>query len=305
MSFWQTTRFRIDLSRPQVMGIVNVTPDSFSDGGRHADSRSAIAHCELLVAQGADMLDVGGESTRPGARSPDVDEELARVIPVLRHAVTLGVPVSVDTSDPVVMAAALDLGVDIVNDVRALQRPGAVDCVARHPAAGACLMHMKGEPGSMQHQPQYGDVVAEVRAFLADRAQVLQAAGVAHDRIVLDPGIGFGKGPEHNLALLARQRELLESGFPLLLGWSCKSTLGVVTGRAVGERLAASVVAALLAVQRGAAIVRVHDVAPTVDALKLWRAVETARIDTSSGPDAQILHNGGAQAYQGQSDNRA
>lgn len=270
--FWQTSRYRIDLTIPRVMGIVNVTPDSFSDGGRHADAAGAMAHCDRLLAEGADLLDIGGESTRPGAALPGLDEELARVLPVLRHAVTLGVPVSVDTSRPEVMRAALDAGADIVNDVRALQRPGALAVLAAHPAAGVCLMHMRGEPGSMQAAPSYDDVVAEVGAFLERRALEVQAAGVVRERIVVDPGIGFGKSAQHNLLLLARQSELLVAGRPLLVGWSRKSTLGAVTGRPVGERLVASVAAALLAVSRGASVVRVHDVAATVDALKLWRA---------------------------------
>ena len=272
---WQTSRFRIDLTRPQVMGIVNVTPDSFSDGGRFAHADAARAHCELLVAQGADILDIGGESTRPGARLPDTAEQLARVLPVLRHAVTLGVPVSVDTADAAVMRAALDLGVDILNDVRALQAPGALEVAASHPTAGVCLMHMLGEPGSMQVAPQYenDDVVSAVEAFLAKRRDAAMAAGIARERIALDPGIGFGKTPEHNLALARGQRRLLALECPLLLGWSRKSTLGQITGRPVGERTAASVAAALAAVQQGAAIVRVHDVAETVDALKTWRAL--------------------------------
>jgi dihydropteroate synthase len=273
MSFWQTTRFSIDLGRPRVMGIVNVTPDSFSDGGLHGDVAGAIAHCDALLREGADILDIGGESTRPGARSPTPEEELARVLPALRHAVTLGVPVSVDTSQPQVMRAALDLGVDIVNDVRALQRDGALDVLASHDRAGVCLMHMQGEPGTMQAMPHYGDVVGTVRAFLAARLAVVRAGGVAADRIVLDPGIGFGKTVEHNLVLLRRQRELLDLGAPLLVGWSRKSTLGAVTGRSVQERQSASVAAALLAVERGASIVRVHDVAATVDALTLWRSI--------------------------------
>jgi dihydropteroate synthase len=272
MMRWQTTRFAIDLSRPRVMGIVNVTPDSFSDGGRHFSAAAAVAHCEQLLAEGADILDIGGESTRPGAHAPDLADELARVMPVLRHALTLGVPVSVDTSRPEVMQAALDLGADIVNDVRALRRPGALAVLAAHAAAGVCLMHMRGEPGAMQDAPVYADVVAEVRDALALRGRELLAAGIAHERIVLDPGIGFGKTAAHNLALLARQRELLAPGWPLLVGWSRKSTLGTVTGRAVDERVAASVAAAVLAVERGAAVVRVHDVAATVDALRVWRA---------------------------------
>jgi len=272
---WQTSRFRIDLARPQVMGIVNVTPDSFSDGGRFAQADAARAHCDLLVAQGADILDIGGESTRPGARLPDTAEQLERVLPVLRHAVTLGVPVSVDTADASVMAAALELGVDILNDVRALQAPGALAVAAAHPSVGICLMHMQGEPGSMQAAPQYenDDVVAAVSDFLARRRDAALDAGIAQQRIALDPGIGFGKTPAHNLALARRQRALLALGCPLLLGWSRKSTLGQLTGRPVGERTAASVAAALAAVSQGAAIVRVHDVAETVDALKVWRAL--------------------------------
>jgi dihydropteroate synthase len=269
---WRTSRFSIDLTRPRVMGIVNVTPDSFSDGGRFADASSAIAHCERLLREGADILDIGGESTRPGAHTPSSDEELARVLPVLRHAATLGVPVSVDTSQPQVMKAALDLGVDIVNDVRALQRPGALEALAAHPSAGVCLMHMQGEPGSMQAAPRYDDPVLEVAAFLAHRRDAALVAGIGFDRIVLDPGIGFGKTVAHNLALLARQRELLSLGSPLLVGWSRKSTLGRITGREVGDRVPASLAAALMAVERGASLVRVHDVAATVDALKVWCA---------------------------------
>ncbi len=273
---WQTTRFRIDLSQPRVMGIVNVTPDSFSDGGRQARAVDAIAHCERLVAQGAHLLDIGGESTRPGADPPSAAHELARVLPVLRHAVTLGVPVSVDTSEPRVMQEALALGVDIVNDVRALRRPGALKVLAAHRQAGVCLMHMRGEPHTMQELLGYDDVVADVCAFLQQRASDVQAAGIAADRIVIDPGIGFAKAPEHNLALLARQQELAGLGWPLLVGWSRKGTLGEVTGRAVDERLAASVAAALIAAQRGAAVLRVHDVAATVDALKVWQAAGAA-----------------------------
>jgi dihydropteroate synthase len=272
MTHWRTSRFEIDLARPRVMGIVNVTPDSFSDGGRHAEAGSAMGHCEALLRDGAELLDIGGESTRPGARTPSAEEELARVLPVLRHAVALGVPVSVDTSAPVVMRAALDLGVDIVNDVRALRRDGALQAVAAHPRAGVCLMHMQGDPGSMQAAPAYADVVSDVAALLAERRDAALAAGIAPERIVLDPGIGFGKTVAHNLALLARQRELLALGAPLLVGWSRKSTLGAVTGRTVDERQSASVAAALMAVERGASIVRVHDVAATVDALKLWQA---------------------------------
>lgn len=270
---WQTNRFVIRLDRPQVMGIVNATPDSFFDGGRHARAGAAMAYCEQLLQQGADILDIGGESTRPGAQQPDLEEELARVLPVLRHAVHLGVPVSVDTSRPEVIRAALDLGVDIINDVRALAWPGALATVAAHPRCGVCLMHMQGEPGAMQQSPIYAvDVVAEVIAWLRQRVVQVQDAGVALDRIAIDPGIGFGKTAEHNWALLQRQEELQVLGLPMLLGWSRKSTLGALTGRPVEQRCVASVVAALASVQRGAKVVRVHDVAATVDALKVWRA---------------------------------
>jgi dihydropteroate synthase len=270
--FWQAGRFRLDLSVPRVMGIVNVTPDSFSDGGRHGSSSGAIAHCERLLAEGADLLDIGGESTRPGAEPPGAEAELARVLPVLKAAVAMGVPVSVDTSEPLVMQAALDAGVDIVNDVRGLRRPGALDRVAAQPSAGVCLMHMRGEPADMNAQAEYADVVVQVRDWLAQRLGEVEAAGIAAERIVLDPGIGFAKTAGHNLALLHRQHELLALGRPLLVGWSRKGTLGLITGRPVHERLAASVAAALASVARGASIVRVHDVAATVDALKVWRA---------------------------------
>ncbi|MCR5882662.1 dihydropteroate synthase [Rhizobacter sp. J219] len=269
---WQTTRFRIDLSRPRVMGIVNITPDSFSDGGRHATTQAAVAYCEQLLKEGADMLDLGGESSRPGAEPLPLEEEQARVLPVLREALKLGVPVSVDTYKPETMRAALELGADIVNDIYALRWPGAVEAVAAHPGCGVCLMHMQGEPMSMQQRPIYGDVLDEVGRFLRDRAALLEQAGVQRERITLDPGIGFGKTVEHNVALLARQRELLGLGYPLLIGWSRKSSLGVLTGRPVEQRQAASLAAALAAAVRGAKVLRVHDVAATVDALKVGEA---------------------------------
>lgn len=269
---WQTTRFRIDLTQPRVMGIVNVTPDSFYDGGRYVARDSAFAHCERLLDEGADILDIGGESTRPGARAPGVQEELDRVMPVLQHALALGLPVSVDTSHPETIRAALAAGADIVNDVRALQRSDALKAVAAHPRCGVCVVHMRCEPGTMQAAPVYDDVIVEVLSFLRERAQALADAGVDTARVVLDPGIGFGKTPEHNWTLMQRQQELLSLGRPLLVGWSRKSTLGALTRRPVDQRLAASVAAALAAVQRGARIVRVHDVAATVDALAVWRA---------------------------------
>jgi dihydropteroate synthase len=272
--YWQTTRYRLSLERPLVMGIVNVTPDSFSDGGRHATTASALTHCERLVAEGADVLDIGGESTRPGARGLASEDELARVLPVLQGALSLGVPVSVDTSNPALMQRALDEGADIVNDVRALQRPGALACVAAHPQAGVCLMHMRGEPDTMQSQTRYDDVLAEVAAFLSE----LAAAGIGPERVLLDPGIGFAKGSDHNLTLLREQAQLAQAlPRPLLVGWSRKGTLGLITGRPVGERLAASVAAALAAAHHGAAVLRVHDVAATVDALKVWRAAMAPR----------------------------
>lgn len=271
---WQTTRFEIDLTQPRVMGIVNVTPDSFSDGGRYTSERAAMMHCEQLVEQGADILDIGGESSRPGAQGCSVDEELSRVLPVVQHAVSLGVPVSVDTVKPEVMARTLELGADIINDINALQHPGALQVVAGHPSCGICLMHMQGQPRTMQSDPQYQDVVTEVKNLLAQHAQALLEQGVSQNRVVLDPGIGFGKSVAHNFALLPGQRSLLGLGYPILAGWSRKSSLGAVTGRPVDQRLVASVAAALAAVQYGARILRVHDVAETVDALKVWRAAE-------------------------------
>ncbi len=269
---WQTTRYRIDLSRPRVMGIVNVTPDSFSDGGLHAGTRAAVAHCEALVAQGADMLDIGGESSRPGTAPVPLDEELARVLPVLREAVMLGVPVSVDTYKPEVMRQALDLGADIINDIWALRQPGAREAVAAHGSCGVCLMHMHDEPQTMQRSPMEGDAVPQVLAFLQSQTAALRSLGVDAARISWDPGIGFGKTVAQNFALLARQAELLADGYPLLAGWSRKSSLGSVTGQPVNDRLEASVTAAVLAVERGARIVRVHDVRETVAALKVLAA---------------------------------
>jgi dihydropteroate synthase len=262
---WQTSRFEMDLTSPRVMGIVNVTPDSFSDGGQHASTAAALQHCERLLKDGAHILDIGGESTRPGSPAVPLDEELARVLPVVRGAVKLGVPVSVDTYKPELMQAVLDAGADIVNDIWALRRGDALRVVAAHPRCGVCLMHMHRDPQTMQ--------VAPMRA----RAEALTALGVARERIVLDPGIGFGKTVAQNLSLLTRQAELLPLGFALLAGWSRKSTLGAVTGRELpADRVAASVAAAVLAVERGARVVRVHDVRETVDALKVWQAIQAA-----------------------------
>jgi len=270
---WQTSRFDIDLSQPKVMGIVNVTPDSFSDGGQHAGTRAALAHCEQLLKEGAHLLDIGGESTRPGSPAVPLDEELARVLPVVREAVKLGVPLSVDTYKPEVMRAVMDEGADIINDIWALRQGDALQVVASHPRCGVCLMHMHRDPQTMQVAPMQGDVVPLVSEFLRIRVSALRALNVAAERIVLDPGIGFGKTVEQNFSLLARQQELLVEGYPLLAGWSRKSSLGAVTGRDVpAERVSASVAAALLAVERGARVVRVHDVCETVDALAVWQA---------------------------------
>jgi dihydropteroate synthase len=270
---WQTSRYRIDLSSPKVMGIVNVTPDSFSDGGRYATTRSALALCEKLLVEGAHILDIGGESSRPGTPPVPIAEELARVLPVLRDALTLGVPVSVDTYKPEVMRQALDLGVDIVNDIWALRQPGARERVAAHRACGVCLMHMHGEPQTMQRSPVERDAVPQVADFLRQASQALRDLGVEAARIAWDPGIGFGKTVEQNFALLARQHELLTAGYPLVIGWSRKSSLGAVTGLPVSERLAPSVAAAVLAVERGAHVLRVHDVKETLAALKVRSAM--------------------------------
>lgn len=264
-------RFSLPLSRPLVMGIVNVTPDSFSDGGRYDSTAAAVAHAQKLLDDGADILDIGGESTRPGAAVVPVEEEIQRVIPVLQALHGLNVPLSVDTCKPEVMRAALEVGVDLVNDIAALEGEGALDWVAKSNAA-ICLMHKQGNPQTMQAAPAYVDVVAEVTDYLARRRDVALAAGIGLERIVLDPGFGFGKMLEHNVALFRALPVIGQAlGCPLLVGVSRKTMLGQITGRAVGERTAASVAAAVLAAQSGAAIVRVHDVAQTVDALKVWQ----------------------------------
>jgi dihydropteroate synthase len=270
---WETARFRIDLSRPRVMGIVNVTPDSFSDGGRYATTSLAAAHCERLLAEGADILDIGGESSRPGSPPVSLEEERRRVLPVLRHAVTLSVPVSVDTYKAEIMREALDLGVDIINDIWGLRQPGALDAVAAYPRCGICIMHMHGEPQTMQREPMQGDAVPQVRDFLQGVSRALSERGIDRERIAWDPGIGFGKTVDQNFALLARQAELLSSGYALLVGWSRKSSLGAATGLPVNERLVPSVAAALLAAERGAHVLRVHEVKETVAALKVRDAL--------------------------------
>ena len=291
--FWQTSRFTIDLNEPKVMGIVNVTPDSFSDGGLHPSAGAALKHCEKLLHDGAHILDIGGESSRPGATPLPVEEELARILPVVRGAVKLGAPISVDTYKPQVMQAVLDLGADIINDIRALQwRPNApgeggtlplaLQTVSRHPHCGVCLMHMHRDPQTMQLMSMTGDVVAQVLLFWNLTMQHLQGLQVDFSRIVLDPGIGFGKSVLQNFELLSRQRELLAPGRPLLVGWSRKSSLAAATSPSlatvapldVRDRMVPSVAAALLAVERGAAIVRVHDVRETVQALKVLNAIK-------------------------------
>lgn len=265
-------KFHFDLSRPLVMGIVNVTPDSFSDGGHHASTQAAIGHAQRLIEEGADMLDIGGESTRPGAAFVSEQEELDRVLPVIQGLRSIAIPISIDTYKPSVMRAALSAGASMVNDVNALQTEGALDVIAKSDAA-VCLMHKQGTPATMQQSPVYQDVLEEVSEFLCERIAALEAAGIARQRIVIDPGFGFGKTVVHNFELLGQLASLRKLGVPILAGLSRKSMLGAITGRDVSDRVVASVTAALLAVQRGASIVRVHDVRDTVDALKILNAV--------------------------------
>ena len=265
-------RFQLSLERPLLMGIVNVTGDSFSGDGLAADPRRAVVHGLRLVEEGADLLDIGAESSRPGAASVPEAEELRRLIPVLEGLSGCGVPLSVDTLKPGVMRAAVAAGADMINDIAALTAPGALDAVARTGAA-VCLMHMQGEPRTMQDDPHYEDVVAEVRNFLALRIEAAEAAGIARARIAVDPGFGFGTRIEHNIALFRDLERILALGYPVLVGVSRKSMLGDITGRPVDQRLSAGVAAALLAAQRGARILRVHDVAATRDALTVWRSL--------------------------------
>ncbi len=265
--------YQLDLSKPRVMGIVNVTPDSFSDGGKYDTTEKAVKHGLQLVAEGADILDIGGESTRPGATPVSLQDELARVVPVIEQlSKVAGVPLSIDTYKPEVMRAAIVAGADIVNDVRALQEPGALEIVAAS-RAGVCLMHMQGMPQNMQADPQYEDVVQEVNDFLQQRLSAAQAAGIAAERVVLDPGFGFGKKTEHNLQLLRQLDKTMAIGRPLLVGLSRKSVLGQITGGDVYVRLHASLAASVISAMKGARIVRVHDVKATVDALKVVAAV--------------------------------
>lgn len=264
---------KLDLSRPVVMGVVNVTPDSFSDGGRFLDRSKAVDHARQLVAEGAAILDIGGESTRPGAAEVSVDEELRRVVPVVEALADVGAVISVDTSKPEVMKAAAAAGAGLINDVRALGLPGALKAAAETGCA-VCLMHMQGDPRTMQVAPSYGNVVTEVKAFLLDRAQSCRAAGIPQERLALDPGFGFGKTLEHNAALLRELDTYGDTGMPLVVGLSRKSMLQKILGRPVGERLYGSLALAVMAVMKGAHIVRAHDVAATSDALKTVAAIQ-------------------------------
>jgi dihydropteroate synthase len=266
-------RFSLSLERPLIMGIVNITPDSFSDGGKFFDSSRALDHARQLLEDGADILDIGGESSRPGAEPVEVDEELRRVLPVLEKLGELPVPVSVDTCKPEVMRRAIAAGASMINDIFALRAQGALDAVADSPVA-VCLMHMQGEPRTMQHSPRYRDVVGEVETFLVERAAAAVAAGIGRDRVVLDPGFGFGKTPQHNLELIRALPRLCEAGFPLLAGLSRKALFGKIVGGEAAQRVHASAAGALLAAQRGASIVRVHDVAATRDCLLVLRAID-------------------------------
>ena len=268
---WQCGRFEFSLGRPILMGVVNVTPDSFSDGGQHATADEAIAHARLLVGEGAQILDIGGESTRPGSESVDVDLELARVLPIVEAMRDAGIALSVDTCKPQVMRAVLDAGADMINDITGFTDEQSRDVVARHATCGVCVMHMQGKPRTMQVAPHYDDVVVDVRTELLRRAAALQAWGVARGRITVDPGFGFGKTAQQNYALLHNIDRLVDTGYPVLIGLSRKSMIGAVTGRPVGERLAGSLAAALAGIAKGVAILRVHD-AQTRDALAVWRA---------------------------------
>ena len=275
---WRCGRFLFDFTkrqRPIVMGILNATPDSFSDGGKYRTPKDAIAQAELMIAGGVDLIDIGGESTRPGAEPVALQEELDRVLPVVEALLDCGVPLSIDTYKSETMRHALHAGVDCVNDIWALRQDGAVDAVLESNDCGVVLMHMQRDPLTMQFNPDYQDVIVEVKQFLEDRVDLLIANGVAQNRIAIDPGFGFGKSLEHNVNMLANFGDFSNLGLPVLAGISRKSMLGKLTGKDTNDRLAASIAAAIMAADRGAKIVRVHDVAQTVDALKLWEAVNT------------------------------
>ena len=270
--YLQCGKFRLSLARPLIMGVVNITPDSFSDGGSFATAGTALAHARRLVDEGADLIDIGGESTRPGAGGVALEEERRRVLPVLEQLAGGTVPVSIDTQKPELMREAIAAGASMINDVNALQAPGALAAVAQSGVA-VCLMHMQGTPSDMQIDPHYDDVVAEVLEFFGERMRAAHAAGIAPNRLVLDPGFGFGKTLEHNLELLRRLDRFAATGAAVLAGLSRTGMLGRLTGREVDERVYASIAAALIAVEKGARIVRVHDVAATRDALAVWTAV--------------------------------
>ena len=271
---WLCGRFEFTLERPILMGIVNVTPDSFSDGGHHATTQQAIAHAQRLITEGAQILDIGGESTRPGATPVSVEDELKRVLPVMRALRDTGVAISVDTCKAEVMRAALDAGADMLNDVTGFRDPASRQVAASHSSCGLCVMHMQGEPRTMQHAPQYENVVQDVKNYLLQQARLLEESGIDARRISLDPGYGFGKTLGQNYALIKHLAEIAQAGYPVLFGVSRKSMIGTVTGQPVTQRLAGSIAAALAGVMRGAAIIRVHDVAETKDALNVWNAVE-------------------------------
>jgi len=270
--FFHCGNFKLDLSRPLVMGIVNVTPDSFSDGGLHLQKEAALAHARQLISEGADIIDIGGESTRPGSQPISIQQELDRVLPIIEGLRGAPVPISVDTCKPEVMRAAIAAGVQMINDINALQSVSAMDAVASCDV-GVCLMHKQGDPQTMQEQPHYHDIVTEVSGYLETRIAAAIAAGIDVSRIAIDPGFGFGKTLAHNLALLRELKKLTGLGVPVLAGLSRKSMLGALTGQDATHRMPASIAAAVLAVQRGASIVRVHDVSATVDAFKIWNAI--------------------------------
>lgn len=270
---WRCGRFEFGFERPLLMGIVNVTPDSFSDGNQYLRTDAAIAHAKQLIADGADILDIGAESTRPGAEPVPLDEELRRLLPVIEALHELNVPLSIDTFKPEVMRAVLAAGADMINDITGFQDPASIQAVANSDC-GLCVMHMQGEPRTMQEQPFYDDVKQEVQRFLADRVQALLQAGVAPERITLDPGLGFGKTPAHNYTLLRDLEQIQLESYPWLIGLSRKSMIGHVVNKPPQQRVAGSLAGMLAAVARGAAIVRVHDVAESADALKVWMAVE-------------------------------
>lgn len=273
MSFLQCGKFRLSLERPLIMGVINVTPDSFSDSGKFATMQQAVAHAKFLIDEGADIVDIGGESTRPGSLCVSLDEERRRVLPVVESLQGCGVPVSVDTQKPDLMREVIAVGASMINDINALAAPGVMEAVAGSQAA-VCLMHKQGDPQTMQQNPHYTNVVREVRDFLAERIDAAQRAGIARERLAIDPGFGFGKTLEHNLALLRELKQIAALGAPVLVGLSRKTMLGKITGREVGERMFASIAAAVIAVENGARIVRVHDVAASRDALAVWNAVK-------------------------------